>query len=84
MRKVYRCILLILLLAMLVIPVGGAVLAQSGSPDDGVIKVQLQETRTSLPWFVAPLLFIAVAVGLTVFRIRYQATQKKTIIFTSC
>jgi hypothetical protein len=25
-----------------------------------------------------------VAVGLTIFRNRYQATQKKTIIYTTC
>jgi hypothetical protein len=83
MRTAYRWILLLMLLAVLAVPAGG-VLAQSGSPEDGVIKVQLQETDARLPWFVAPLLFIAVAVGLTVFRVRYQATQKKTIIFTSC
>ena len=83
MRTAYRWILLLMLLAVLAVPAGG-VLAQSGSPEDGVIKVQLQETDARLSWFVAPLLFIAVAVGLTVFRVRYQATQKKTIIFTSC
>lgn len=83
MHKIYRWILLIILLAVLVVPASG-VLAQSGNPEDGVIKVQLQETDTRLPWFVAPLLFILVAVGLTIFRVRYQATQKKTIIFTSC
>jgi len=84
MRTAYRWILLLMLLAVLAVPAGGVVLAQSGSPDEGVINVQLQETSARLPWFVAPLLFIAVAVGLTVFRVRYQATQKKTIIFTSC
>ncbi len=83
MRTAYRWILLLMLLAALAVPAGG-VLAQSGSPDDGIITVQLQETNTSAPWFVAPLIFIAVAVGLTVFRNRYQATQKKTIIYTTC
>lgn len=83
MKKYLRWTLLVVLIALLLSPAANPVLAQSGTPDDSVASIQLQETA-SLPWFVAVLIFIAVAVGLTVFRNRYQATQKKTIIYTTC
>lgn len=83
MRKFYRWALLMLVLSVLIFPAGSAVLAQSGTPEDGVISVQIQEA-SGVPWYVGVLILIAVWTAFTIFKNKHQATQKKTVIYSTC
>lgn len=83
MHTFYRWTLLILVLAVLIFPAGSAALAQSGTPEDGVISVQIQET-TGVPWYVGVVILIAVWTAFTIFKNKHQATQKKTVIYSTC
>lgn len=83
MRKFYRWALLMLVLSVLIFPAVSAVLAQNGTPEDGVISVQIQEA-SGVPWYVGVLILIAVWTAFTIFKNKHQATQKKTVIYSTC
>ena len=75
MNTVTRLIFVIAVIALLAVPASGAVLAQSVNPDDSVIQVQIPE-KEGLPWYVGAILFLAVAVGLTIYKNRHQEAKK--------
>lgn len=82
MHKTSGLILFLLVVSLLAVSTGGA-LAQSGNPTPAVAGAQAQQT-TGLPWYVGVLILLAVFVGVTVFKNRYQATQKKPVLNTAC
>lgn len=75
MNTVTRLIIVFAVIALLAVPASGVVFAQSATPEDNVIQVQIQE-KEGLPWYVGVLIFLAVAVGLTIYKNRHQEAKK--------
>lgn len=71
-----RLVFVLLVIALLAIPASGAVQAQTGTPDDNVIELQIQE-KQGLPGFMAVLFFLAVAVGITLYQNSHKKSRKK-------
>ena len=80
LRKILRVSLSAAVL-FLANPMVSPALAQDGAPTPDF--VELQQTA-SLPWYVAVILFIAVAIALTVFKTRMAASRKKPIVSVNC
>jgi len=83
MRKLYKSILFVLVLSILFVSTASVVMAQSGNPTTESYNVEIPKV-TGLPWFLGVLFFIAVAVGLTIYKNRHQASRKKEVLTASC
>ncbi len=83
MRRINRWILFGLILVGLILSPARLVAAQSGAPTPEVFKTEMQ-TTAGLPWYVGVLLLLAVFVGLTIYKNRYQAARKKPVLNASC
>lgn len=84
MSRIYRWILFVTLLALLLLPAAGVSLAQSGSPTAQTFKADLPQGNAGVPWYVGVLLLVAIFTGLTIYKNRYQATRKKTVLNAAC
>jgi hypothetical protein len=81
MRKLCLRIFFSLLLLALVAPVSGVVLAQDGNTTSAAVDAQ---QGTVLPWYVGVLILIVIFTAVTIYKNRYQATQKKQVLNASC
>jgi beta-lactamase regulating signal transducer with metallopeptidase domain len=83
MRNLLKTILFVLVFSALIVSTASVVMAQSGNPTSESYNVEIQKV-TGVPWFLGVLFFIAVAVGLTVYKNRHQASRKKEVLNASC
>lgn len=83
MRRIYRWILWMAVLAAFALSPASRVAAQSGEPTPEVVVLHMQESA-SLPWYVGILLLLAIFVGLTIYKNRYQAARKKKVLNAAC
>lgn len=83
MRNFLKSIIFVLVLSVLIVSTASVVMAQSGNPTSESYNVEIPKV-TGVPWFFAILFFIAVAVGLTIYKNRHQASRKKEVLTASC
>ena len=83
MRNLYKSILFVLVLSVLIVSPTSVALAQSGNPTTESYNVEIQKVA-GVPWFIGVLFILAIAVGLTVYKNRHQASRKKEILAASC
>lgn len=83
MRNLCKSILAGLVLTLLIVSNASVALAQSGSPTADTYNLEIQKV-TGVPWFIGVLFIIAIAVGVTVYKNRHQASRKKEVLTASC
>jgi len=68
---------------MLIVSNASVVMAQSGNPTTESYNVEIQKV-SGVPWYLGVLFILAIAVGVTVYKNRHQASRKKEVLNAAC